>query len=238
MKINRVILWITIFSIAMGFMEAAVVIYLRALYYPEGFSFPLMIIDYNIAITEFIREIATIIMLAGAGILAGKKNIERFAFFIFSFAVWDIFYYIFLKFILNWPDSFFTWDILFMVPVTWVGPVLAPVINSLTMVFLAGSILFILKKNEKVKIGVATWALLILGSGVIIFSYTKEYISYMLGRFSFSEMLGVSGNKDILKYACSFIPQHFNWYIFGIGFLMHIAAIFGILFKNKFNSKN
>jgi len=232
-KIFKTILWITIFSIAMAFMEAAVVVYLRALYYPEGFEFPLKIIDYNIAITEFFREIATLIMLAGIGIIAGRKNIEKFAFFIFSFAVWDIFYYIFLKIILNWPESFLTWDILFMVPVTWVGPVIAPVINSLTMIFLAGCIICFIEKKGNVKIGKIEWMLLIAGSFIIIISYTEEYIAYMLDKFSFCEILGVTYNDNILKYACSFIPKYFNWYIFVIGCLIHIVAIFIILLKNK-----
>jgi hypothetical protein len=233
MKTNRIILWITVFSMAMAFMETAVVVYLRALYYPDGFSFPLKMIDSNIAVTEFIREIATLIMLAGIGILAGRKNIERFAFFIYSFAIWDIFYYIFLKAILNWPGSLFTWDILFMVPVTWVGPVIAPVINSLSMILLSGILVFFLEKKGPVRTGALTWILLILGSLIIIFSYTQEYMAFMLGRFSISEMLGISGNKDVLSYACTFIPHYFNWYIFGTGFLMHLSAIVLLWKRNK-----
>jgi hypothetical protein len=233
MKTNRIILWVTVFSITMAFMETAVVVYLRALYYPGGFSFPLKMIDSNIAVTEIIREIATLIMLAGIGILAGRKNIERFAFFLYSFAIWDIFYYIFLKVILNWPGSLFTWDILFLVPVTWVGPVIAPVINSLSMILLSGILIFSLEKNKRVRTGALTWTLLILGSLVIIFSYTQEYMAFMLGRFSISEMLGISGNKDVLGYACTFIPHYFNWYIFGAGFLMHLSAIVLLWKRNK-----
>jgi hypothetical protein len=232
-KTIKIIIWVCLFSIAMAFMEAAIVVYLRELYYPDGFSFPLKIIDYDIAITEFFREIATVIIFISVGVLAGRKNIERFAFFIFSFAIWDIFYYIFLKIILNWPESFFTWDILFMVPVTWVGPVIAPVINSLMMIILACSIVFFTNKNIKVKTGTAIWTLLILGSLVVIYSYTQEYMVYMLEKFSFGEMLGISGNNTILEYACSFVPHYFNWYIFGAGFLMHVSAIIILIFKNK-----
>jgi membrane protein implicated in regulation of membrane protease activity len=64
------------------------------------------------------------------------------------FAIWDIFYYIFLWLLIGWPESFFTWDILFLLPVTWVGPVLAPVINSLTMIVLAGLILLADRKTS------------------------------------------------------------------------------------------
>jgi hypothetical protein len=232
-KIIKIIICLSIFSIAMAFMESAVVVYLRALYYTNGFSFPLKMIAPNIAITEFFREIATIIMLMVAGVLAGRKSIEKFAFFIYCFAVWDIFYYIFLKIILNWPESFFTWDILFMVPVTWVGPVLAPVINSVTMIILVACIVFFIEKNGKARFGKLSWTLLVAGSLIIIFSYTQEYMQFMVRRFSFQEMFGISSNGEVLHYACTFIPQHFNWWIFWTGEFMYVAAIIILFFRNK-----
>ena len=224
-NIYRKLLWLTIFSIAMGFMESSIVVYLRALYYPEGFAFPLKIIGSNIAITEFLREIATIIMLTGIAILTGRKTIEKFAIFIFCFAVWDIFYYVFLKLILNWPESFFTWDILFLVPVTWVGPVIAPLINSFTMIILSFCIIYFNEKKAFLKIGRISWMLLIGGSFIVIISYTMEYTSFMLKKFSWSEIFGISQKKELLEYACTFIPANFNWYIFGTGVIMHLAAI-------------
>ena len=64
--------WLIIFSIAMAYLESAVVVYLREIYYPDGFSFPLTPINAYIFITEFWREIATIIMLAGIGVLTDE----------------------------------------------------------------------------------------------------------------------------------------------------------------------
>jgi hypothetical protein len=78
----KTIIWLTLFSISMGFMETAVVVYLRKIYYPDGFRFPLIPIDNNIAITEFLREAATLIMLLTIGILAGNRPSQRFAFFL------------------------------------------------------------------------------------------------------------------------------------------------------------
>ena len=92
---NSTILWLTIFGIAMGFLETAVVIYLRRIYYPDGFKFPLVEIENGILSVEILREVATIIMLFAIGFLAGKTKLQRFAFFIYSFAIWDIFYYVF-----------------------------------------------------------------------------------------------------------------------------------------------
>src|SRR3989344_6671811 len=132
------ILIVTIYAIAMAFIEATVVVYLRKLFYPNGFNFPLVgFIDPAILNIEWIREFATIIMLLMVGILAGKKLYERFAYFIYAFAVWDIFYYIFLKVILDWPNSFLTWDLFFLIPWPWIGPVLAPMLCAVLIIITA-----------------------------------------------------------------------------------------------------
>jgi hypothetical protein len=94
---KKVIIWLTIFSIAMGLLETAVVIYLREIYYPTGFKFPLVNIKKSVIEVELWRELATIIMLAAIGYLAGKTKAQRFVFFLFCFGVWDIFYYVFLN---------------------------------------------------------------------------------------------------------------------------------------------
>ena len=125
---TKTIIWVTIFAIAMGFFESAIVIYLRQIVYPDGFSFPLQPIPESLATTEILREAFSLLMLLSVGILTGESTITRFAYFIFSFALWDIFYYIFLKLLINWPESLFTMDILFLLPVTWIGPVITPVI--------------------------------------------------------------------------------------------------------------
>jgi len=101
---------------------------------------------------ECCREAATIIMLAAVGIIAGKDNLQRFAYFLYAFAVWDIIYYAGLKVLLNWPSSFLTWDVLFLIPVPWIGPVLAPIISSLTMILFGGIIICLQEKGYIVKI--------------------------------------------------------------------------------------
>ena len=217
----------------MGYLESAVVIYIRELYYPEGFEFPLKIISYKIAITELLREIATLIMLLSIAIITGKKPVEKFAYFIFSFAVWDIFYYVFLKAIIGWPASFFTWDILFLIPFTWVGPVIAPIINSLTMIILAFSIIYFIGKNENAKINVLQWSFLISGSVIIIYAYTEEYLHFMLRYFSFAGLFDFTESKNVLARACQFIPQYFNWFIFFTGEIFHLTAIILFFLKNQ-----
>jgi len=134
-------LWaITIASLAFAYIEAAVVVYLRQLYYPEGFHFPLVSLELPLLAVEVGRETATLILLAVLAWLAGRNFIARFAAFILAFGVWDLGYYAWLKIFLNWPTSLLDWDILFLIPLPWVGPVLSPLLVSLALV-IAGILL-------------------------------------------------------------------------------------------------
>ncbi|MFT5481224.1 MAG: hypothetical protein ACI9NN_002194, partial [Bacteroidia bacterium] len=155
---KKTLLIVGIFAIAMGMLESAVVIYLRAMSYPDGFCFPIQKLDMNLSLVELSREAATIIMLIGIGRLVGKNFNSRFAIFIFSFAVWDIFYYIFLKIFLNWPESVFTWDILFLIPFVWVGPVWAPLLLSASMIYFS-VILLEINQLGSIPLGRMNWLL-------------------------------------------------------------------------------
>jgi len=214
--------WITvsIFAISMGLLEAIVVVYLRELYYPGGFSFPLKAMNPELISTELLREVATVIMLLCTGLLAGHNGMTRFAWFIYAFAVWDLFYYVFLKLLLSWPDSLMTWDILFLIPVTWVGPVLGPVINSITMIVLA---ILLIRGNRKhqQRLNSFEWMLLIVGSLLVILSYTREYTSFLLTKFSFEELFRASKTKDLLDFGTSFVPEHFDWLLYCVGVSLH-----------------
>ncbi|MBE0653305.1 MAG: hypothetical protein IH594_05880, partial [Bacteroidales bacterium] len=111
---KRKILYVSLFAIAIAFLETAVVIYLRELMYPEGFRFPLAPISPDLALTEILREASTLIILVMIGALAGKKLVDGFAWFLYTFALWDLFYYVFLKVMIGWPESIMTWDVLFL----------------------------------------------------------------------------------------------------------------------------
>jgi hypothetical protein len=228
-----ILLWTGIFAAAMAFPESSVVVYLRALYYPEGFAFPLKVMDQSILVTEIFREAATLIMLFTIAIIATKSLIARFAVFIYTFAIWDIFYYIYLFFLIGWPSSIFTWDLLFLIPITWVGPVLAPVINSLTMILLAVIILHHKTKDRTFRLTFFEWFLLITGSLIMIFVYTRPYVSYLLERFSISEMIHYRQNRSLLKYAAGFKPEKFNWFIYVLGQLLFFWSIFHVILRMK-----
>lgn len=212
---------ICIFSIAMAALESAVVVYLRALYYPEGFSVAFQLMDENILMVEILREIATLIMLMAVGYLAGKNFKERLAFFLLAFAVWDIFYYGWLKVFINWPVSLFEWDILFLIPFTWLGPVFAPLVCSLTMIVLALVLLF---RNKL--IFPLVWSFLIAGSILILYTFLKDY-GWLIVRNGFiSDYPNLLQNQDFLELASGYIPAAYNWRVFWLGEIFLLAGIF------------
>lgn len=229
---TRTYLWLTLLSVGMAFLESAVVVYIRAIYYPEGFAFPLKEMAPDLALTELLREIATMVMLVSMAALVARRFVVGVAWFIYAFAVWDLFYYVFLYALLGWPPSLMTWDILFLLPVMWTGPVLAPAINSLTMILLAAVIIRISEKQEKVRIRAVEWILLLGGAVVTIIGYTRDYTLFMLEKFSFSELITFSNYQEILAYSSEYVPVSFDWRPFIIGEVMFLLATGMFYFRN------
>ncbi len=126
---------VVVFAIAMAWVESAVVFYLRTMidriepHQPN----PLPVIG-GFASVELPREFATLVMLFAVGFLAGRTWRARIGYSAIAFGVWDIFYYVFLKMMCGWPHSLLDWDILFLLPLPWWGPVLAPVLISLLLI--------------------------------------------------------------------------------------------------------
>jgi hypothetical protein len=224
MKLRGQIITITAFAIAMGFLESVVVIYLREILYPGGFEFPLSPVPADLALTELLREVATLVMLVTIGILAARRFSTGFAWFIYSFAVWDIFYYVFLRLLVGWPQSLMTWDVLFLIPTTWTGPVLAPVLVSLTMILLAVVIVRRADRGLDSRLPGRIWTGLILGSLILIFGFVLDYSQHMMVEFSLFGMLQVK-NPEVLRVATSYIPRKFPWLIFAAGELVILVSI-------------
>ena len=211
---------VTVFAIAMAFLEAAIVIYLRRLFYAGGFSFPLKgFLEASVTSIEWIREFFTIVMLVSIAFLAAKKFYERFAYFLYAFAVWDIFYYIWLKISLGWPASLLTWDALFLIPFPWIGPVLAPLIVSITMITFAFIILNLTDKGRDVKFSFLESAGLIAGAAAILFTFLYDYGKLLLNK-----------NLDLFL---SYIPTIYNWVVFAVGEIFIICAIALFYLRNK-----
>ena len=133
---------LTAFGIAMGYLEAVVVVYIRHILDvvptpehldPEAIA---QVPDWLIS-TEQTREAATIVMLVALALLTGRTRVQKLAVFLFAFGVWDIFYYIGLKALINWPASLATIDCLFLIPQPWYAPVWVPVVISVGMIAVA-----------------------------------------------------------------------------------------------------
>jgi hypothetical protein len=209
---RRKALWITVYAIAMGVLEAAVVIYLRKLYYPEGFSFPLRMVDTDIAIVELWREVATIVMLGVVGVLAGRTRSERFAWFIYCFGIWDLVYYGYLKYALDWPKSLLEWDILFLLPVPWYGPVIAPCIVAATMCGIALTAVRFTDQELDARMTPTERATMSVAALIVIVSFTIDWIR-LEGPVLWANL---TMPRDLL-YGMAYVPKDYPWWIFIVG---------------------
>jgi hypothetical protein len=197
---------VVLYAVAMAWVEAAVVYYLRSLihrivpYQP----YPLPVAG-GFGQAEFIREIATLIMLFTVGWLAGATWRARLGYSIVAFGVWDIFYYIFLRVMTGWPESLFDWDILFLIPLPWWGPVWAPTSIALLMI-MWGTFLTKIERSP-VAFGFH-WKILALGG-----------VGAALALFTFmADALGTADQGlDALR---NMLPVRFNWPLFGVALVL------------------
>jgi len=220
MSFLRPVAILLLFSTAFGYLEAAVVSYLRILheparrhYYPDRLSsemFPLLTLEQVRAVgeeqqktlaVEIGREAATMLMLAAIALAVAGNARQWIAAFAIAFGVWDIVFYASLKLLLGWPASLFTWDILFLIPVPWVGPVIAPVLVSLAMITAGIWCLMREAAGRSLRMGRRNVLGVLLGALVIVLSFTLDYRNIMAGG----------------------MPHPFHWGVFGLG--MGIGAV-------------
>lgn len=193
---------LAVFAVAMAFAEAAVVVYLREII-GSGPIFPMKEIPPQLLAVEICREAATIVMLLSVAFLSFRGGAHRMGAFLLLFAVWDVFYYFWLSVTIGWPTGIADWDVLFLIPVPWVGPVWSVLLISAGMVVFA--ILFLrAPEDARFSPGLWGWVAGLLGSATIIATYIIEWIKIGYGagvpsHFSFLSflaglgLLGVSG---------------------------------------------
>ncbi len=196
---------LAVFAVAMAFLESAVVVYLRELFHPDGFRFPLQPIDTRLAITELGREAATVVMIGGVARLAGGGLRDQFAAFAYVFGVWDIFYYAWLKVLIGWPEGLFDPDILFLLPAPWVGPVLAPMLVALALIALA----FALRPRAAPppRLGLLDGGLLLGGAALILWTFLEPNV-------------GTAALDKPVIY-----PARYDWWLFGAGLASGVCAV-------------
>jgi len=209
--------WVVLFGLAFGYVEAAVVVYLREIYDPiraqlfpdmePGALLPLITLEQlrelggnhlRTLSIELGREFATLLMLAAVAGAARRRRHEWIAFFMIAFGVWDLAYYGGLKWMIGFPESLATWDLLFLIPMPWLSPVLAPVIVSFTMI---GAALVLLRQVAADRPPRLRWwsiGLIALGALVIITSFCLGYAptdgdSFHWWLFALGEAIGIAG---------------------------------------------
>ncbi len=155
-------------------VEAAVVIYLRQLLHVEGSNITLSGIPRGIFTVEIVREFTTLVMLISVGVLAGNRPLGRFGSFIIAFGVWDIFYYVFLSIFHGWPRSFLDWDLLFLIPVPWMAPVLAPVLVSCGLIFSGYWLLIREQQKKRIVVSLSDWIIEAVATVLILYSFTNN----------------------------------------------------------------
>jgi hypothetical protein len=225
--------WLAVFAVAMGFLEGIVVVYLRELYYPDGFDFPLKLMSPDLVTIEWIREIATLVMLAGVGILTGRNGIQRLLYALFAFGIWDIFYYVALKLLIGWPASLLTWDLLFLIPVSWLGPVLAPVLNSVTMILMA---LLLIGRQERgfiIRFSLTDWFLIFGGALIILYTYLVDYTRLLIESGALASKGSTETAERLINMITSYIPDSYKWYLFILGEMLILASITNILIRSR-----
>jgi len=174
MKGFNKLIWISLFGVAFGLIEAAVVVYLRVNYYPEGFDLSIGRLPADILWIEIIREAATIVVLISVGVLTGRTWLAKTGSVFVAFGMWDIFYYVWLRIFIGWPETLLDWDVLFLIPKLWMGPVLAPLLVSLALVGCGGWIVLKREAGLPLRIAVVDWAVEIVAGGLILAAFLSN----------------------------------------------------------------
>ncbi len=196
---------ILLYAVAMAYLEAAVVVYLRAaLGVPTGRVFPIDLSPEAMPFgwIEVGREAATLVMIGAVGWIVGRSPLERLAWAGVVFGIWDIGYYVFLWVFSGWPTSVDTWDILFLLPAPWAGPVWAPIAVSVALIGFGLVCAARLRAGESVRFGRSHLGVLLLGGAIIIAS------------FLLNAGLVLDGG----------IPREFAWPIFAVGMAIGMIA--------------
>ena len=218
---KRATITLLLFGVSFGYVEAAAASYLGAVYepvrkrlFPERAAsdvFPLLRLEQlqasgpgylRLLRVELARELATLVMLAAVALAVGRSGGQWLAAFLVVFGTWDLSFYAFLKLLFDWPDSLLTWDLLFLIPVPWAAPVLAPVLVSLSMI----------------------------GAGFLYL--TREWMGrpvrleplHWVGFFASGLVLCLAFTWDFRNVSAGGMPRPFHWPLFAVGELIGLGT--------------
>jgi hypothetical protein len=202
---------VVVFAIGMAWVEAACVYYLRVLTNRiDPYQLHPLPLRGLLGHVELVREGATLVMLIMVGMLAARTWRRRLAYALIAFGSWDIFYYVFLRVISDWPKSPFDWDVLFLLPLPWWGPVLAPVCIALLMI---GWGTLATQFAESTPAATFTQTLRIasaLGIALALYAFMADSIR--------SIPQGLDATRSVL-------PEAFNWSVFCAALTLMAAPV-------------
>jgi hypothetical protein len=202
--------WLAIFALAFGYVEGAVAHYLRLHLYPAGFDDAIsLVIDVHTLEVEVGREICTLLLMIAVAALTQGPSVRRLASFVYVFAIWDLGYYAALWLFEGWPSSPYDWDLLFLLPVPWFSPVLAPIAISAIGIVGAVSVHLILDRRGRL---IMPW----YGIALVNAALVAWEISFMAHR----------GPRTRF-------PSHYCWWLFMLGLACSLA---GYLFAWRSNA--
>lgn len=214
---------VVIFAIAMAWLEAAVVVYLRTMVdriVPYQAN-PLPIAT-GLGQIELGREAATLVMLLTVGWIAGRTWRSRLAYAFIAFGVWDIFYYVFLVPMSGWPQTIFDWDILFLIPLPWWGPVIAPVSIAMLMIVGGTFITQIDEPHGPFAPRRLSMLLAMLGAMLALYVFMTDAIRVASD--------GVEAIRMVL-------PTTFNWQLYFVALALMSVPIYDLIFQLLFRRR-
>jgi hypothetical protein len=205
-------LLVVVFAIGMAWVEAASVYYLRVMVDRlDPYQANPLPISGILEQVELVREAATLVMLLTIGMLAGRTGRTRLGYTAIAFGVWDISYYVFLRVICGWPKSLFDWDVLFLLPLPWWGPVLAPVCIALLMI-VWGTLVSQRAVRCAARSVASTlwWRLNWLGVALALYVFMADSLRTVHG--------GMDATRTVL-------PTAFNWSVFVVALALMAAPV-------------
>jgi len=206
---------VVVFAVAMAWVEAAVVFYLRTMSNRiEPYQSEPMPIIAGFASVKLPREFATLVMLFAVGWLAGRTWRTRIGYTVIAFGVWDIFYYVFLKMICGWPHSLLDWDVLFLLPLPWWGPVLAPVLIALLMILWGALVIHFEQTRTPALSNRHAWILNSAGVALALYVFMADAIAV--------SPHGLEAIRTVL-------PEKFNWPLFCVALALMSAPVVQII---------
>jgi hypothetical protein len=202
-------LLVVVFAIAMAWVETASVYYIRLIVdRVDPYQLNPLPVRGPLEQVELVREAATLVMLFAIGAMTGRTWRARLGYTAIAFGVWDIFYYVFLTIISGWPTSLFDWDILFLLPLPWWGPVLAPV--SIALLMIAGGTLITAAGSGGRRATPALWRLNWLGVALALYVFMEDSVRAL--------PRGIDATRTML-------PASFNWPVFVVALALMAAPV-------------